>query len=991
MVMFRQKGSFYWASAIVLGTLLNAQGPSVGADSLAPGEAEPAYVPGPELSPSTEQLRFDQLLPEQSRTLFMDLANLGDGLIRFDTLLVSDPGIQLTLPVKTLEPGRFIRFPVTFIQTDLDTHRAEIVIPWRSPQFNLADTLRILVTATPSFPLLASPAAITWPGAYAGQEYSRFVALQNRGTRPIYFPAAVEHPAEVAVSALPQVLAPGGATSLGITWQPSDYARIETTVVIPYVMDDLQGRLLIAVSGDATQPVQLVPAILNFHGTSAGGQYQRQVALINRSNRTLILTRPSDRAEPAAGPPDDVESFSPPEHWIVIPPEIALPPGQAVDVTVRFLPQRAGSYEFEVTLQQALREAEGVGSGPLPAVNLVVRASVDLPLSCSAYTLDFGAQPVLETYMRPIQVHNTGPAPIQISLDLAGDLGVFSFPPLVFTVAPDRPLEIPVYFRPGAMIASQDTLVLRYTTFDAAHQLQVGLKGSGLDRPLVRLSGIPDLTLEEDFPGWVLAADLQTIFSDPNHQVTYLLSQPFRGAVAFTIERDGRLMLASTPNYYGSGDVSVQAVNELGHVVADTFRLTITPVNDLPRLMVDLPDMVLREDTPPLVVGRLSEIFVDPDQLLDTVTTLYTIYSRTPDDHLRLTRRGDELILEVSPNWHGGGSFVVSAKDAADTNVVAFDAFKVTILDVNDPPVVAALPDLTLVEDDTLHMDWRSYIYDADHPVEEITLRFTAVDGEPLPVDFQEQGPYLGVVRPHPDWHGEIPIRMTAMDPVGDVAGREFTLTVTSVNDPLAPFKAIGPSYKEWDHRLVYSETDTLLTFSWFSSTNPDPEDELIYTWQLLDSSRQRIVLERPGGTDTSITTEIDLSGLYHWTVMTRDNAGATAQSDTLPLWVESLAEAVEGTERELTLGIGPNYPNPFSAFTQIEYTIPGYSEVAITVYDAMGRKVRNLLSDRQYRGRYVVTWDGRDNQGRRIASGPYVAELRAGAYMAHLKLVAVH
>ena len=40
-----------------------------------------AYEPGPELSPSLEQLYFENLLPGESRTLFMDLANLGDGAI----------------------------------------------------------------------------------------------------------------------------------------------------------------------------------------------------------------------------------------------------------------------------------------------------------------------------------------------------------------------------------------------------------------------------------------------------------------------------------------------------------------------------------------------------------------------------------------------------------------------------------------------------------------------------------------------------------------------------------------------------------------------------------------------------------------------------------------------------------------------------------------------------------------------------------------------
>jgi len=38
-----------------------------------------------------------------------------------------------------------------------------------------------------------------------------------------------------------------------------------------------------------------------------------------------------------------------------------------------------------------------------------------------------------------------------------------------------------------------------------------------------------------------------------------------------------------------------------------------------------------------------------------------------------------------------------------------------------------------------------------------------------------------------------------------------------------------------------------------------------------------------------------------------------------------------------------------------------------------------------------VTFWDGRDSQGQRVASGPYVAGIRAGVNTAHLKLVVVH
>ena len=115
------------------------------------------------------------------------------------------------------------------------------------------------------------------------------------------------------------------------------------------------------------------------------------------------------------------------------------------------------------------------------------------------------------------------------------------------------------------------------------------------------------------------------------------------------------------------------------------------------------------------------------------------------------------------------------------------------------------------------------------------------------------------------------------------------------------------------------------------------------------------------------------------------------ATSDTLPLMLESTSSATSVSEGELAFTFGPNYPNPFSDLTRIAYTIPRYSDVVITVYDAMGRKVKVLRAEPHYQGSYVTQWDGRDHQGQRVASGPYVAEIRAGINSAYLKLVVVH
>lgn len=67
------------------------------------------------------------------------------------------------------------------------------------------------------------------------------------------------------------------------------------------------------------------------------------------------------------------------------------------------------------------------------------------------------------------------------------------------------------------------------------------------------------------------------------------------------------------------------------------------------------------------------------------------------------------------------------------------------------------------------------------------------------------------------------------------------------------------------------------------------------------------------------------------------------------------------------------NYPNPFNSSTVINYEIPLYSDVAITVYDVLGREVKELIKSKQKAGIYRVTMDDLG-----LSSGVYIYRLIA-------------
>ena len=72
------------------------------------------------------------------------------------------------------------------------------------------------------------------------------------------------------------------------------------------------------------------------------------------------------------------------------------------------------------------------------------------------------------------------------------------------------------------------------------------------------------------------------------------------------------------------------------------------------------------------------------------------------------------------------------------------------------------------------------------------------------------------------------------------------------------------------------------------------------------------------------------------------------------------------------------NRPNPFAPETQIAFDLPDAGQVGLAIYSPDGRLVRELLSEQRGAGRHTVTWDGRDDAGRKVASGTYFYRLRA-------------
>lgn len=79
------------------------------------------------------------------------------------------------------------------------------------------------------------------------------------------------------------------------------------------------------------------------------------------------------------------------------------------------------------------------------------------------------------------------------------------------------------------------------------------------------------------------------------------------------------------------------------------------------------------------------------------------------------------------------------------------------------------------------------------------------------------------------------------------------------------------------------------------------------------------------------------------------------------------------GTQQPQGYILGSNYPNPFNSGTVIQYHIPEGGYTTLSIYNVAGQKIRTFIPGMQGAGAHMVSWDGKDQAGREVASGVYI------------------
>ena len=76
---------------------------------------------------------------------------------------------------------------------------------------------------------------------------------------------------------------------------------------------------------------------------------------------------------------------------------------------------------------------------------------------------------------------------------------------------------------------------------------------------------------------------------------------------------------------------------------------------------------------------------------------------------------------------------------------------------------------------------------------------------------------------------------------------------------------------------------------------------------------------------------------------------------------------------------LSENYPNPFNPGTSFNVSLPSERFIEMTIYNAVGQKIKTLVSAKYQAGYHVMSWDGSGEDGQQLAAGVYYCRLEVG------------
>lgn len=394
------------------------------------------------------------------------------------------------------------------------------------------------------------------------------------------------------------------------------------------------------------------------------------------------------------------------------------------------------------------------------------------------------------------------------------------------------------------------------------------------DAPYLKIP-VSDRVILEDAGEIVVSSSLYNIFGDIDSEILQFNAQSNGSVISARVSGDS-LFIKTADDLNGSNNVIVTAYDGQ-YTVSDTFVVNVIPVNDPPVLTLPVADKVYMEDMGTVTaVNDLKVHFSDVDG--DTLS--FSVFGSGINTTAEIIN--DALVITGLSDKFGTDTLILTAYD---NQFEASDTLQVTLLPVNDAPVLSGMPDISFNEDDSTTLYLNNYVYDVDNDTTQISFMADVLtaSGEKLSENIRrykdEKGnsvievgtgdllisiddvTNVAFIKASADSNGLFTVKFTAIDDSNAVDSDTIDVRVHKVNDP--PYLAsplqdavfpedAGTQLVNGDLKLNFRDVDLdVLSFSVTSSSGP--VDAFISGDSLFVTT-----IEDLYGTDTLVVTAYD-------------------------------------------------------------------------------------------------------------------------------------
>ncbi len=309
----------------------------------------------------------------------------------------------------------------------------------------------------------------------------------------------------------------------------------------------------------------------------------------------------------------------------------------------------------------------------------------------------------------------------------------------------------------------------------------------------------------------------------------------------------------------------------------------------------------------------------------------------TGNKQLKVSVSNDRVVTIETPDQYWNGSeditfTVTDSKGASSSETVNFN-----VESVNNPPVVAQIPDQTVDEGQKfakIRLD--DFVSDADHAKNQLLWEFDIspfgkqADGD-LNVEI-DQNRVASVIIPDPNWYGAAKIKFTATDGEYASDSKTATFTVNPINDAPVMTKIPDQTIDE------KNEFESINLADYVTDVDDDVSK---LKWTIEGGKDLKIEVDKYGSANIKIPNE-NWNGSETFVATATDAAGASASSK-FTLTVKSINDPPEFVQDvpEQTIDEKQNFKaieldklvkDPDHSFEQLKWNVTGNKDLKVSV-----------------------------------------------------------